>query len=215
MGLMFPPFETLKTTDGPNTPSFLALIPGPACLWRIDALAVKRSDPRNALQLRTQTPYDGLPYAVLLPANGASLGNGQSEEGRQLVVFSEEFRDQVEVESSPDTLRLSPTWCDYAIGVAAHLEKAGFALTGANLLIRGEVPIGAGLSSSASMEVAADLALTAETGLSINRTGLVRVCQQAEHDFVGMRCGIMDQFISLHGCANHALMFNCARYSLN
>src|SRR5580700_3499817 len=123
MGLMFPPFETLKTTDGPNTPSFLALIPGPACLWRIDALAVKRSDPRNALQLRTQTPYDGLPYAVLLPANGASLGNGQSEEGRQLVVFSEEFRDQVEVESSPDTLRLSPTWCDYAIGVAAHLEK--------------------------------------------------------------------------------------------
>jgi galactokinase len=128
---------------------------------------------------------------------------------RKLVVFSEEFRDQVEVGLSPDALRPSHTWSDYSVGVAAQLEKAGFALTGANLLIHGEVPIGAGLSSSASIEVATALALAEESGLSIDRTRLARICQQAENDFVGMRCGIMDQFISLHGRANHALMLDC------
>lgn len=128
---------------------------------------------------------------------------------RKLVVFSEEFRDQVEVGLSPDALRPSHTWSDYSVGVAAQLLKAGLALTGANLLIHGEVPIGAGLSSSASIEVATALALAEESGLSINRTRLARICQQAENDFVGMRCGIMDQFILLHGRANHALMLDC------
>jgi galactokinase len=128
---------------------------------------------------------------------------------RKLVVFSEEFRDQVEVELSSDVLRPSHTWSDYSVGVAAQLEKAGFALTGANLLIHGEVPIGAGLSSSASIEVATALALAEESGLSIDRIRLARICQQAENDFVGMRCGIMDQFISLHGRANHVLMLDC------
>jgi galactokinase len=128
---------------------------------------------------------------------------------RKLVVFSEEFRDQVEVGLSSDTLRPSHTWSDYSVGVAAQLQKAGFALTGANLLIHGEGPIGAGLSSSASIEVATALALAEESGLSIDRTWLARICQQAENDFVGMCCGIMDQFISLHGRANHALMLDC------
>ncbi len=128
---------------------------------------------------------------------------------RKLVVASEEFQGVVEVELSPDALRPSHTWSDYSVGVAAQLEKAGFALTGANLLIHGEVPIGAGLSSSASIEVATAVALAEESGLSINRTTLAAICQRAENDFVGMRCGIMDQFISLHGRAKHALMLDC------
>jgi galactokinase len=123
---------------------------------------------------------------------------------RKLVVFSEEYRDRVEVGLSSDALRPSRTWSDYSVGVAAQLEKAGFALTGANLLIHGDVPIGAGLSSSASIEVATALALAEQSGLSIDRTRIARICQQAENDFVGMRCGIMDQFISLHGRANYA-----------
>jgi galactokinase len=128
---------------------------------------------------------------------------------RRLVVLSEEFRDQAEVGLSSEALQPSHIWSDYSVGVAAQLEKAGFALTGANLLICGEVPIGAGLSSSASIEVATVLALAEESGLSIDRTRLARICQQAENDFVGMRCGIMDQFISPHGRANHALMLDC------
>src|SRR5579872_770425 len=111
----------------------------------------------------------------------------------KLVVYSDEFRDQVEVGLSTGALRPSRTWSDYSVGVAAQLEKGGFKLSGMNLLIHGEVPIGAGLSSSASIEVATALALTQESGLSIGRTQLAGICQQAENEFVGMRCGIMDQ----------------------
>jgi galactokinase len=128
---------------------------------------------------------------------------------RKLVVSSQEFPEQIEVELGEESLRPSGTWCDYSVGVAAQLEKEGFGLSGANLLIHGEVPIGAGLSSSASIEVATAIALAEESGLSIDRTRLARICQQAENEFVGMRCGIMDQFISLHGRANHALMLDC------
>jgi galactokinase len=127
----------------------------------------------------------------------------------KFVVFSEEFRDQAEAGLSSDALRPPHTWSDYSVAVAAPLEKAGFALAGANLLIRGEVPIGAGLSSSASIEVATVLALVDESGLSTDGVRIARICQQAENDFVGRRCGIMDQFISLHGSANHALMLDC------
>jgi len=132
---------------------------------------------------------------------------------RKLVVSSEEFPEVVEAELSQDALHPTHTWSDYSVGVAAQLEQAGFALTGANLLIHGEVPIGAGLSSSASIEVATALALAGESGLSIDRTVLARICQRAENDFVGMRCGIMDQFISLYGRANHALMLDCQSLS--
>ena len=128
---------------------------------------------------------------------------------RKLVISSEEFPEQIEVELSKESMQPSGSWSDYAIGVAAQLEKEGFGLSGANLLIHGEVPIGAGLSSSASIEVATGIALAEESGLSIQRTRLARICQQAENEFVGMRCGIMDQFISLHGRTNHALMLDC------
>jgi len=128
---------------------------------------------------------------------------------RKLVVSSEEFPEHGEMELSSRLPQPSHTWSDYSVGVAAQLEKAGFRLSGANLLVHGEVPIGAGLSSSASIEVATALALAEESGLSIDRPHLARICQQAENEFVGMRCGIMDQFISLHGRANHALMLDC------
>jgi len=128
---------------------------------------------------------------------------------RKLVISSEEFLEQIETELGKESLQRSGSWSDYSVGVAAQLEKEGFELSGANLLIHGEVPIGAGLSSSASIEVATCIALAEESGLSIDRTRLARICQQAENEFVGMRCGIMDQFISLHGRTNHALMLDC------
>ena len=128
---------------------------------------------------------------------------------QKLVISSDGFPGQIEVELSKTWPRPSRSWSDYSVGVAAQLEKEGFGLSGASLLIHGEVPIGAGLSSSASIEVATAIALAEESGLSIDRTRLARICQQAENEFVGMRCGIMDQFSSLHGRANHALMLDC------
>ncbi|HMD33156.1 MAG TPA: UDP-glucose--hexose-1-phosphate uridylyltransferase, partial [Candidatus Acidoferrales bacterium] len=78
-----------------------------------------------------------------------------------------------------------------------------------NLLISSEVPIGAGLSSSAALEVAVACALLDLAGEQFARLQIARLCQQAENEFAGMRCGIMDQFASLHGQSGHALLLDC------
>jgi galactokinase len=100
-------------------------------------------------------------------------------------------------------------WSDYVRGVAVMLRRAGHDLVGADLLIDSNVPIGAGLSSSAALEVSAGYALLDCAGLAVDRTRLAQACQRAENEFVGMRCGVMDQFISCHGAAARALLLDC------
>ncbi len=100
-------------------------------------------------------------------------------------------------------------WSDYVRGVAVMLVRAGQRLVGANLLIDSEVPIGSGLSSSAALEVSTGYALLDLAGVAVDRTALALCCQRAENEFVGMRCGIMDQFVSCHGAAGHALLLDC------
>jgi len=100
-------------------------------------------------------------------------------------------------------------WSDYVRGVAVMLERVGHRLVGADLLIDSDVPIGSGLSSSAALEVSTGYALLDCAGLAVDRTQLALCCQRAENEFVGMRCGIMDQFVSCHGAAGHALLLDC------
>jgi galactokinase len=132
-----------------------------------------------------------------------------SREDRKLSIYSEEFSAAAEADLSSAALQPSKTWSDYPIGVALQLEKGGFRLRGANLLIESEVPMGAGLSSSAAIEVATALALADQSGWSPDRVQLAQFCQKAENEFVGARVGIMDQFVSLHGIEDHALMLDC------
>lgn len=100
-------------------------------------------------------------------------------------------------------------WSDYPLGVAVKLEEAGHRLQGANLLIRGDVPIGSGLSSSAAIEVSTALALLDNAGLWIDRLELAKICQKAENEFVGIRSGLMDQFIACFGKKDTAVMLDC------
>jgi galactokinase len=93
--------------------------------------------------------------------------------------------------------------------VAAVLQASGRELSGADLIVDGRVPIGAGLSSSASIEVAIALALLAVSNTGMPLLELVKACQRAEHQYVGTLCGIMDQFIAVFGRAGHALMLDC------
>jgi len=128
---------------------------------------------------------------------------------RKVVIHSENFSACTEFDLNDMPLTRVGQWSDYAIGVAKMLEASESRLSGANLLIAGNVPQGAGLSSSASMEVAVGYALLETTGQTINLTKLARLCQQAENEFVGARCGIMDQFIASHGKRDHALLLDC------
>jgi galactokinase len=91
--------------------------------------------------------------------------------------------------------------------------QSGYTLRGADLLVIGEVPIGSGLSSSAALLVATALALLANSGHEVERVHLAKLCQQAENDFVGMRCGIMDQFISCCAEEDRALILDCRSLS--
>ncbi len=132
-----------------------------------------------------------------------------ARDDQKLVINSDGFSDTAEVELDSPEIHPRKTWSDYPVGVALELKRAGVPLCGANLLIHGEVPMGAGLSSSAAIEVATALALAEQSGHSPDRVQLALLCQKAENEFVGARCGIMDQFISLHGRKNHALLLDC------
>src|SRR4029079_12704304 len=92
---------------------------------------------------------------------------------------------------------------------AVMLERAGHRLAGVDMLIDSNVPVGSGLSSSAALEVAAGYALLATAGIAIDLKALALTSQRAENDFVGMRCGIIDQFIACHGAAGRALLIDC------
>ena len=128
---------------------------------------------------------------------------------RQLHIYSLDFQERREFDLDRMAPGPSGDWSDYVRGVAAVLDTAGHRIPGANLVIKGEVPIGAGLSSSAAIEVSSALGFLANSEIELDGAEIARLCQQAEHEYAGMKCGIMDQFISCFGQANHALLLDC------
>ena len=127
----------------------------------------------------------------------------------KLIVHSVNYGEQAEFDLQNLPKARANHWSDYVVGVAHVLRSAGITLRGANLLLQGNIPQGAGLSSSASIEIATAYALLDLAENKIDKTQLAQWCQQAENDFVGARCGIMDQFISSHGKRDHALLLDC------
>ena len=123
-------------------------------------------------------------------------------------VHSQSFNQTVSCDLNDD-LMPKHNRSDYVVGVIEQIRRFGECLRGADILIHGDVPIGAGLSSSAAIEVAIGFALLSVKHSNIDRTQLALLCQRAENEFVGMRCGIMDQFIACNGQRDHALMLDC------
>jgi galactokinase len=110
-----------------------------------------------------------------------------------------------------------PKWANYCRGVAAGLRAHGLTLAGCNILFESDVPIGGGLSSSASLEVATAMAMmaasaaagAAKSASKVTQRELALICQKAEHDFAGAPCGIMDQSIAILGQPGRALLLDC------
>ena len=114
-----------------------------------------------------------------------------------------EFNLDKPIETGP------PKWANYPKGVAAGLIAAGVAITGADILFDSDVPVGGGLSSSASLEVAAAFAMLAAADNKVDDRELALLCQKAEHDFAGAPCGIMDQSIAIMAEPGRALLLDC------
>jgi galactokinase len=157
------------------------------------------------------TDYSG---GFVLPASLA-LGTwtvAASRDDRTIRVLSEGQH-----ETATFSLDISPraakkSWSDYVAGVVWALQQAGCKLRGADLLVASDVPMGSGLSSSAALEVSVAHALLTVADASLTPLEIARACQRAENEFVGARCGIMDQFAATHGEPGRALMLDCANY---
>jgi len=112
-------------------------------------------------------------------------------------------------QGSLQSLDRTKTWADYLLGVLAQFQRAGHALRGVNCVFAGTIPMGAGLSSSAALENAIGFGINELFGLGLDRLDLVRLSQRAEHDFVGVKVGIMDMFASMMGKADHVIKLDC------
>ena len=145
-----------------------------------------------------------LPVALDL---ATTIATAPSADGK-LRIHSEDRHETREFDvAALPTLAPSHAWTDYPLGVARELLALGIAVEPANLLIRSTVPEGSGLSSSAALEVSTALAFL--RGRSIDPLELAKLCQRAERNYVGMPCGIMDQYISVFGRDHSAVEIDC------
>ncbi|MHC4984605.1 MAG: galactokinase [Planctomycetota bacterium] len=130
-------------------------------------------------------------------------------EDRIVRFVSAQADESAEIDLSGALAAGEPAWANYSIGVAAGLVQRGAPIGGADIFFDSDVPLGGGLSSSASLEVATAMALLGGTKGDIPDAELATICQMAEHNFAGTPCGIMDQSIAIMGQAGRALLLDC------
>ncbi|HEX2175076.1 MAG TPA: galactokinase [Nocardioidaceae bacterium] len=170
----------------------------PECVW---------AAPGRVNLIGEHTDYnDGfvLPFALPHRVVAAAAGNGT----QRLRVVSVQRDRRVEVDVDGLAPGAVEGWAAYVVGVVWALRDAGHRVGGLDLVVDGDVPSGAGLSSSAALECAVALAVDEVCGLGIERSVLARLAQRAENDFVGVPCGIMDQSASLLCTDEHVLFLD-------
>lgn len=130
-------------------------------------------------------------------------------EDKKINLYAHKFKKLVSFTSDNITYNKDDMWSNYEMGVAKMLIEKGYKLDGADILIGGDVPINAGLSSSAAVEVATTLTFKELFGLDISDIEIIKLSQRAENEFVGVGCGIMDQFASCLSKKNYAIFIDC------
>jgi len=152
---------------------------------------------------------DGFVLPVALRRNVQILLRPRAD--RQVRLYSLEYDEYNEFNLDNLTYNKEMLWINYVQGIAWALQELGLKLTGLDGVISGNVPRGSGLSSSAALEIAAAGAFLTVSGQEEALTGpqIAQAAQRAENHFVGVNCGIMDQFISMLGAENHALLIDC------
>ena len=126
-----------------------------------------------------------------------------------LSIYSANFDETVEYTLATLPEKGRHHWSDYPFGVLSVLRAEGIEIGGFSMSLFGDVPLGAGLSSSASIELATMLALLAVAGRELPRPTMALLAQRAENTYVGANCGIMDQFVACCGERDHALLLDC------
>lgn len=134
---------------------------------------------------------------------------GRRRPDRKVQAHSVDFQDAVEFSLDDIQKDSRHSWSNYLRGVSKFLEADGHRLSGADVVLGGDVPREAGLSSSAALEVGATVFWQRLMNLDLDPVYVVRLSRRAENEFVGVPCGIMDQFVSALGQQDHALFLDC------
>jgi galactokinase len=153
------------------------------------------------------TDYNG---GFVLPAaidKAAYIGIAPSTRSKGKWI-SIDFNDTAEI-SFENIDRVEKHWANYLLGIIDQLQKAGCKIVPFNCVIAADVPIGSGLSSSAALESVVAYALNEINKLQLSRINLAKLAQKAENEFIGLKCGIMDMFASLHGKKEHVMRLDC------
>ena len=134
---------------------------------------------------------------------GATGGNVE------ITIHSENLGDTQTLKILDNTIEKTGDWADYIAGIFVGFLNLGIQFKSIDIALASDVPIGGGLSSSAALEVSVATLLEAVTGKTLSPIEKVLLCQKAEHEFSGVPCGIMDQFVSVNGKKNHLLLLDC------
>ncbi|HVG33387.1 MAG TPA: galactokinase [Pyrinomonadaceae bacterium] len=146
-----------------------------------------------------------LPMAI----DSETLVAARARQDNCVRVHSLDMKETAEFDLDRPGPRQRGIWLDYIEGVAQVLKERGLPVRGADMLVASDVPVGAGLSSSAALEISTGLALLMVSGIEVNRIELALAGQRAEHTYVGTKCGIMDQLVAACGLKGHALFIDC------
>jgi len=152
-------------------------------------------------------------FVMPVAINFATLAAISPRSDGKIVIYSENYGEEKLFEAAALPSGANKHWSDYPLGVVVILTGEGHKIPGFSLSLWGDVPLGSGLSSSAALEVVTALAVLSLIGASYPGPVLARLCQRVENEFVGANCGIMDQFISVNGKENHALLLDCRNLS--
>ncbi|MEX1045414.1 MAG: galactokinase [Chthoniobacterales bacterium] len=170
--------------------------------------SVTAFSPGRAEWLGNHTDYnDGLVLGIGLEVGATVVARVTGD--RQLVLRAEDLGEERICDLDALGAVEVGSWANYAIGVAAGFLVRGAEGTGVELSIRSDVPMGAGLSSSAALECATARALQRAWGTNFSDMELAKIGQEAEHKFAGVRCGLLDQVTSLFAARDHAVFFDC------
>lgn len=147
---------------------------------------------------------------LVMPAaiNKAIYVAVSKRDDEEIHLYSESYQQSCQSVIS-EILKTDKSWANYVLGVADQIKKSGYQFSGFNLYLDGNIPLGAGLSSSAALECATAFAIDHLNQLGISSMDRALLSQKAEHEFAGVNCGIMDQFASVFGKKNHAVMLDC------
>ena len=147
-----------------------------------------------------------LPFAI----DKAVLIAAASRNDTRITIASDAFPEILKIDVEQlDATPVSANWTRYPLGVLKLIKREGFEVSGADLLIASDIPSGAGLSSSAALEVGVATALRHLNDLDLREVDIAKIGQRTENEFAGVNSGIMDQMASVHGRAGHALFLDC------